>query len=1067
MLLVAGCGAPSAAVIADLSVGGGDGDVDMALPNAGDFATTPSTLMVVPLSASLAFGQSQPFSANRAVTWSIAEAVGGQIAADGRYTAPSLAGVFHVHAVAADGSGDEVFATVTVSEHALTFVAGSYGGLGDADGVGTAARFSSAHGLAYDGARFVYIGDAGAVRRLDLTTNQVFTVAGRARWWTGNVDDVGAAAKFGTAYSVALDGKGGLYVSDFTNNTIRRIDLASRKVTTVAGQAGVAGFANDKGTAALFSATTGLAFDAARQILYIGDNHNAAIRTYDPATTQVSTLTNQLMQPDGLAYDGNGKLYVVDANAVFTVATADGTVTRLAGSGRGVRDGMGLQAHFEAPSSLALEGGALYVGDTLALRKIDLASATVTSQPLRDGFAGMLNGVVGDGQGHLFVTSGSDFSIRRVDPASGTDAIVAGPDGSGTGNVDGVGEAARFSNPGHVAAGPSGAVYVSDSTNAEVRKVDLTSTGVSTLVGNAWQALDVDGSGRQVVTYPAAIASDHAGTMYIVEPASHTVRAWNLASNAVKTLAGRAGFIGVVDGTGGAARFDYPVGACVDGGALYVADQNNFTVRKIVIATGAVTTIAGLGEEQGTADGVGAAARFGAPAGIACDGAGHVYVSDRIGFAIRRINLATAAVDTPVGMLGKSGYVDMPGAAARFTLPEAMAYAGGLLYVVDLQGTTVHLRKINVATWDVSTSSTSTRGGSGVAVDASGNVYLSDSTFGDAGIFKVGSGGSLTEIAGSSSTGIGLVIDGVGAAANFFDAAGMAYDGNALYVADPSGGVVRRVDLGNNMVTTPVGVTPDMPYTSGAGRSVALDKPLGLALANDSTLVVADASSLDSVALPGASVTVSAGKIGYGGGMDGVGSGASVWPAGVVSDGAGTIYFTGANTVRRYVVASGQVATLAGTEGMNGSMDGTKSAARFYWPQGIALDHAGGVLYVSDTQNHTIRKVVIATGEVTTLAGTAGRFGAVDGVGAAARFFYPRGLAYDGKGSLFVADSENGAIRRIDVATMAATTYAGVLGEKGLQPGPLPAHLNAPVGVAILPDGGLVVTDEQALFVVH
>ena len=201
--------------------------------------------------------------------------------------------------------------------------------------------------------------------------------------------------------------------------------------------------------------------------------------------------------------------------------------------------------------------------------------------------------------------------------------------------------------------------------------------------------------------------------------------------------------------------------------------------------------------------------------------------------------------------------------------------------------------------------------------------------------------------------------------------------------------------------------------------------------------------------------------------MDGVGAMATLQPSGVVSDGAGVVYFTGRNTVRRFDVASGKVDTIAGTEGTIGKADGTKSAAQFYWPQGIALDRAGGILYVSDTFNHTIRKVVIATGDVTTLAGSGGTFGAVDDVGTAARFFYPKGLAYDGKGALYVADSENGAIRRVDVATGAVTTWAGVLGEKGLQPGPLPAHLNAPQGVALLPDGGLAVTDEQAVVVIH
>src|SRR5262249_58221661 len=94
-----------------------------------------------------------------------------------------------------------------------------------------------------------------------------------------------------------------------------------------------------------------------------------------------------------------------------------------------------------------------------------------------------------------------------------------------------------------------------------------------------------------------------------------------------------------------------------------------------------------------------------------------------------------------------------------------------------------------------------------------------------------------------------------------------------------------------------------------------------------------------------------------------------------------------------------------------------------------------GNLYVSDTYNHTVRKVVTATGEVSTFAGTPAAYGGADGVGASARFFFPMGIVYDGKGNLYVAYSENGAIRRVEIATAAVTTYVGVLGEKGLQPG--------------------------------
>ena len=841
-------------------------------------------------------------------------------------------------------------------------------------------------------------------------------------------------------------------------------------VTTVAGQAGVMGSTNGKGTAALFNTPTGLAFDATNGQLYIGDANNGSIRVFSLATAQVSTLVTGFSQPDGLVYDGTGTLYVADAGSrrISAVDVATKTLTPIAGSARGFSDGVGAAAHFDSIGPVTLLGGALYVGDTLGLRKIDLASKAVSTLAVRGGEARSIIGVVPDGAGQLLLSVESDSAIWRLDPSDGAGALVAGPDGFGSGNADGAGSAARFFNPGDVVADATGGVYVSDVANSEIRKLDLSTGGVSTFVGTAWNAGDVDGTGRAArMDHPSSIASDHAGTLYIVEPIAGTVRKWVTATNALTTLAGKAYYPGVADGVGTAARFNAPTASCFDTGALYVVDQVNHDVRKVTVASGAVERIAGLGEEPGGLDGVGSAARFNQPSGIACDGAGYVYVADMGNKAIRRIELSSGTVDTVAGAIGAAGEVDMPGSAARFTSPTEMVYAGGYLYVVDDGYTNLHVRKIQLGTWDVQTIATSTLAGQnfyGIAVDGGGNVYVSDKQYGSSIVYEV-VGGALTAIAGSSS-GNGLSIDGTGSAANFFAAAGMTIDGNALYVADPSADLVRKIDLTTVTASSPLGLGPDSPNVDGSGANAFVYQPGGLTLAGADTLVVADTWSLDTIGLPAADLSLAAGAYGFYGGVDGVGGAARVSPSAVVYDGSGTIYFTGANTVRRYVIASGQVDTIAGLEGANGSADGSKDVARFYWPKGIAADGAGN-LYVSDTQNHTIRKVVIATGETSTLAGVATMYGAVDGVGAAARLFLPMGLVYDGKGSLYVADSQNGAIRKIDVATANVTTFAGLLGQKGLQPGPLPARLNAPRGLALLPDGGLVVTDEQAVLVLH
>src|SRR5262249_54563186 len=153
------------------------------------------------------------------------------------------------------------------------------------------------------------------------------------------------------------------------------------------------------------------------------------------------------------------------------------------GSARGYRDGVGAQAHFSWPSQVTLEGGALYVADTLAVRKIDLASKQVSSLFVRGGDARQLSGGLGDGHGQLFIAAESDHAILRMSLARGATSAFAGPVGLAAGNVDGVGAAARFSDPGDLIADPSGLLYVDDYNNGEVRTVDLSSARVSTLVG--------------------------------------------------------------------------------------------------------------------------------------------------------------------------------------------------------------------------------------------------------------------------------------------------------------------------------------------------------------------------------------------------------------------------------------------------------------------------------------------------------------------------------------------------------------------------------------------------------
>jgi serine/threonine protein kinase len=206
-------------------------------------------------------------------------------------------------------------------------------------------------------------------------------------------------------------------------------------------------------------------------------------------------------------------------------------------------------------------------------------------------------------------------------------------------------------------------------------------------------------------------------------------------------------------------------------------------------------------------------------------------------------------------------------------------------------------------------------------------------------------------------------------------------------------------------------------------------------------------------------VTTLAGQVGVGGHADGAGSQAQLrLPNNVAGDRAGNVYVadTGNNTIRK-ISPNGAVSTLAGIAGTHGSADGTGREARFWAPFGVAVDGAGNV-YVADTVNNTIRKIT-PLGVVSTLAGLAGHPGSQDDTGANARFRNPWGVAADDAGNVFVADMSNDAIRKITPAGV-VTTLAGQAGMAGSEDGSgVQARFNAPHGVTTDHAGNVYVSD--------
>ena len=263
-------------------------------------------------------------------------------------------------------------------------------------------------------------------------------------------------------------------------------------------------------------------------------------------------------------------------------------------------------------------------------------------------------------------------------------------------------------------------------------------------------------------------------------------------------------------------------------------------------------------------------------------------------------------------------------------------------------------------------------------------------------------------------------------------------------------------------VTTLAGDSVSKGSTDGLGPAARFARPMGLVVAGSGVVYVVDEESLTIRRVtPLGEVTTLAGAVGSKGSADGTGPAARFYhPVGVAVVADGTLYVTDAdNQTIRKITPTGVVTTLAGTAGRKGSTDGVGAAARFNLPHGIAMD-ANGVVYVADTFNHTIRKITPA-GSVTTLAGTAGRKGSTDGLGTTALFNSPAGVAVDAQGTVYVADNGNHTIRKI-APTGSVTTLAGAAGHRGGTDGPGPtARFRYPTGVAVDASGTVYVTDHM------
>ena len=565
--------------------------------------------------------------------------------------------------------------------------------------------------------------------------------------------------------------------------------------------------------------------------------------------------------------------------------------------------------------------------------------------------------------------------------------------------------AGSFNNPKGVAVDVNGNVYVADELNHVIRKI--TSTGVVTTVAGSTIGF-AEGTGSSAkFCYPNGIVANVDGNLYVADSGNNRIRKIT-PTGVVTTLAGTS-IPGNVDGASTIAQFYFPIGIDIDAfGNLYVADSQNHRIRKIT-PTGVVTTLAG--STIGLADGTGSLAKFNNPKGVAVDLNGNVYVADEANHKIRKIT--STGVVTSIAGNGFAGDIDDQGDRARLNLPFGIAFdENGNFYVGDTENNKI--KKVTSA-GDVSNYAGDTSGyvdgtsaiakiyisgltNIGITIDAQGTVYFTDSS--NFKIRKISPSGIVSTIAGS---GIRGESNGIRSKASFDYPCGIVLDsfGN-LFVTEGNGNKVRKITP-DGVVTTFAGSISDFGgSTDGIGTSALFNRPTGLAIDSGNNIYVAD---------------------------------------------------SGNNRIRK-ITPTGVVTTLAGST--QGFVNGTGSSAKFNNPRGVAVD-LNGNLYVSDTGNHSIRKIT-STGVVTTLAGS-GTQGYVDGMGNVAQFYSPQGLTLDTNGNIFVADSFNRRIRII-TPSLIVSTYAGGFSVGGsVIDGPLlDARFGNVLGIATAVNGDMYIT---------
>jgi sugar lactone lactonase YvrE len=999
-----------------------------------------------------------------------------------------------------NGSAYIITKAAITTASSLTTLAGNLG-TGSTNGTGTQASFYSPNGCCLDSSRNLYVADTnnnlirmitpeGVVTTylegitaphslcIDQSTNTMYITNSTSEIYSfvegGEIISYASGDANSIYLGIAINSSGVLYV---VNNYLNTIDSINNAIITTFAGSGTASFTDGTGTNATFNAPQGICIDSSEN-LYVTDTGNYTIRKITPAAVVTGLAGGSA--PKGICvYNLTGDLYVTDTPNIVVKIHKGGSVSTIIGSSG------------SPGSSDGINGS---------------------------GLLGTPLGIAIDSSGTLYITDSANHNIRvsSVHPVSEvSEALV---------EKGAIGDVGATGATGHTGdTGPAGLSLtwrgVYDYTNFNYMINDIVQREGSSYITTASgpPVFTELGVGANNLSGLYSIACDSSGILYIPNYASHTILK-RMPNGTTTVLAGN-GTIGSTDATGTNASFNYPIAVCLDSSNnLYVCDYLNHSIRRINLSTGVVSTLAGSGT-NGSADGVGTNASFYSPYSITADNLGNLYIADHQNNKIRKIVIATGTVSTLTTVVYEGVY------QKPFNITTDMSGNLYFLSFDSSDQATTYIFKYNLSSSSLTLFNSQLSKPAGLAIDKYGYLYVTVYTVAVINLIAkfslldgtqystVFSGSPLADSRGividpvsnaiytSKNASIlvkitqpafelmvqkGYVgVDGSQGSQGFTGTAGIngvqgftgtaGIDGSQGFTGpagidgaqgftgpagDPAASTMTGATgtigdtgsqgetgfTGTQGTTGPEGQTgptgtqghtgfTGTQGTTGPEGQTGSTGTQGIAGTQGST---GSQGTTGSQGLPGyASSTGATGTQGTTApgvtGAQGNSGNPLVWQGSYSSTATYNINDVVQDNGSSYILGYGGgtgittvTTTLAGsTSGVNPTyVNGTGTNAVFYEPGTICID-SNSNLFVPDTQNHVIRKITLS-GVVTIFAGVAKTPGNTNGTGTNASFYQPFGMCIDSNNNLYVADSTNNLIRMVTPSAVVTTVYSGI-----------------------------------------